>query len=217
MSNMDKVSSDFDDFHNMLLNPIEKYTGSILEVGSGEGHLSNYIHTKGRSIVSLDINGLKLAKAKQTYPNLNLIQGDAQNLPFSDNSIDIIISIENFEHLPDVNQHIFEVKRVLKSNGVFLIKTPNKIWDTPYWLAKGSSYKELKKPGSHISTQTYSELKKRLEINGFDVTFLNVTYLHPSRKQNGNYNILSNIFKYLNRYLPFYFKFSLFCIAVKKD
>ncbi len=191
---MDRLNSEFNDFHNMLLNPIEKYSGNILEVGCGDGHLSNYIHIKGRSIVSLDINDLKLSKAKQTYPNLNLIQGDAQNLPFSDNSFDIIISIENFEHLPDVNQHLFEVKRVLKSNGIFLIKTPNKIWDTPYWL-----------------------IKELLEMNGFDVTFLNVNYLHPSRKTNKHYYIFSNIFKYLNLYLPFYFKFSLFCIAVKKD
>lgn len=215
---MDRLSIAFNDFHNMLFNPIENHSGSILEVGSGEGHLSNHIHTKGRSIASLDINRLKLIKAKQTYPNLNLIQGDAQNLPFSNNSFDIIISIENFEHLSDVNQHILEVKRVLKSNGIFLIKTPNKIWDTPYWLLiKGWSYKELKKPGNHISTQTYYELKERLEINGFDVTFLKFKYLHPNRKKSWYYNIFNQAFKYIDYYLPLYFGFSLFCVAFKKN
>ena len=170
---MDRLSTAFNDFHNMLFNPIEKHSGCILEVGSGGGHLSNYIHTKGRSIVSLDINGLKLVKVKQTYPNLNLIRGDAQNLPFSDNSFDILISVENLEHLSDVNQHISEVKRVLKPTGIFLIKTPNKILDTPYWLIiKRASYKELKKAGNHISTQTYWELKGLLENNGFNVVFL---------------------------------------------
>lgn len=217
MSKMDRQNSVFNEFHNMLFNPIKSHSGNILEVGCGEGHLSDYIHINGRSIVSLDIKGLRLVKAKQTYPNLNLIQGDAQNLPFSDNSFNIIISIENFEHLPDVNQHIFEVKRVLKTNGIFLIKTPNKIWDTPYWLIKGQSYKELKKPGNHISTQTYYELKELLEINGFDVTFLIVDYLHPNRKQNRYYNVLAWLFKYIGYYLPYYLKFSLFCIAVKKE
>lgn len=119
VSEMDRMSSAFNDLHNILFSPIEKYSGSILEVGSDEGHLSNYIHTKDRLIVSLDINGLKLVKVKQTYPNLNLIRGDAQNLPFSDNSFDILISVENLEHLSDVNQHISEVKRVLKPNGIF--------------------------------------------------------------------------------------------------
>lgn len=215
---MDKISSEFNDFHNMLFNPIEKYSGSILEVGSGKGHLSNYIHTKGRSIVSLDIDGLKLVKVKQTYPNLNLIRGDAQNLPFSDNSFDILISVENIEHLPDVNQHISEVKRVLKPTGIFLIKTPNKILDTPYWLIiKRLSYKELRKPGNHISTQTYWELKGLLENNGFDVVFKKVNSLHPTRLKNKNYNILAKCFKYMNYYLPYYFNFSLFCIASKKD
>lgn len=212
---MDRPNSDFDDFHNMLFSPIEKYNGNILEVGSGEGRLSNFIHNKGRSIVSIDINGIRLIKSKQTYPNLNLIRGDAQDLPFPDNFFEVVVSIENFEHLPDVNRHLSEVKRILKPSGVFLIKTPNKIWDTPYWLLKGQSYKELKKPGNHVSTQTYYGLKGLLETDGFDVTFLAVNYLHPNRKQNRYYNIFAGLFKCANCYLPYYFRFSLFCVAVK--
>ena len=221
---MSRQNSVSDNFYDMLFNPIKKHNGSILEVGCGKGTLSDYIHTMGRSIVSLDIDGLELAKAKQTYPHLKLIQGDAQNLPFSDNSFDILISIENFEHLPDVDQHLFEVKRVLKPNGILLIKTPNKIWDTPYWLIiKRWTYKELKKPGCHISTQTYYELKKLLENHGFNVTFLTInalhpdSLLHPSRRQNERYNILAGCLSYINYYLPNYFKFGLFCVASTRD
>ena len=47
--------------------------------------------------------------------------------PSPDNSFDIIISVENLEHLPNIDQHLFEVKRVLKPNGIYLIKTPNKL------------------------------------------------------------------------------------------
>ena len=46
VNEMDRMNSAFNDFHNILFNPIEKYSGSVLEVGSGEGHLSNYIHTR---------------------------------------------------------------------------------------------------------------------------------------------------------------------------
>ena len=214
---MNKQSTDFDDFHNMLFSPVEKHKGRVLEVGCGEGYLSNYIFMKGRSIVSLDIDSLRLIKAKQLNPYLNLIKGDAQCLPFPDNSFDIIISVENIEHLPNVDQHLFEVKRILKPNGIYLIKTPNKLWDTPYWvILKGQAYKELKKPGNHISTQTYHGLKRLLEGSDFNVAFLTTDLLHPNRKQNEHYGLLASCFKYINYYLPNCLKPCLFCVAVNQ-
>jgi len=56
----------------------------------------------------------------------NLVNGTALQLPFSDNSFDLIIIQDVIEHLTDVNEFYSEVKRVLKSKGTVYLSTPNK-------------------------------------------------------------------------------------------
>jgi len=56
---------------------------------------------------------------------LNFMSGDIFSLPFADNSIDIIISSEVVEHLPDPTLAIEEMARVLKPSGYAMVTTPN--------------------------------------------------------------------------------------------
>ncbi|MBD78421.1 MAG: hypothetical protein CL840_05845 [Crocinitomicaceae bacterium] len=48
------------------------------------------------------------------------VVGDAENLPFEDNSFDVAIMDAVLEHIPDVGKAISEVSRVLKPNGLFV-------------------------------------------------------------------------------------------------
>lgn len=48
---------------------------------------------------------------------------DAQNIPFKDNSFDIVIANHMFYHVPDRKKALSEIKRVLKSNGLFFAST----------------------------------------------------------------------------------------------
>jgi SAM-dependent methyltransferase len=62
------------------------------------------------------------------YPNdLELVNGTALQLPFTDNSFDLIIIQDVIEHLTDVTDFYSEVKRVLKINGSIYLSTPNKL------------------------------------------------------------------------------------------
>lgn len=51
--------------------------------------------------------------------------GDIFKLPFADNSIDILISSEVVEHLPDPLPALQEMQRVLKPGGYAMVSTPN--------------------------------------------------------------------------------------------
>lgn len=53
-----------------------------------------------------------------------VISQDVQDLTFKDNSFDIIISAEVFEHVPDDRRGFCELLRVLKPGGVFLFTVP---------------------------------------------------------------------------------------------
>jgi SAM-dependent methyltransferase len=50
---------------------------------------------------------------------------DVQHLEFPDASFDLIVSSENFEHLPDQKAHVLELARVLRSDGLCFVASPN--------------------------------------------------------------------------------------------
>jgi len=56
---------------------------------------------------------------------IHFMSGDIFKLPFADNSIDILISSEVVEHLPEPLPAMKEMQRVLKSGGYAMVTTPN--------------------------------------------------------------------------------------------
>ncbi|HCS12828.1 MAG: hypothetical protein COS82_04480 [Zetaproteobacteria bacterium CG06_land_8_20_14_3_00_59_53] len=56
---------------------------------------------------------------------LRFLSGDIFNLPLADASVDIIISSEVVEHLPDPTPALWEMARVLKPGGYAMVTTPN--------------------------------------------------------------------------------------------
>lgn len=48
------------------------------------------------------------------------IKGDAENLPFQDNTFDVVIMDAVLQHVPDVSKAFKEVSRILKCDGVFV-------------------------------------------------------------------------------------------------
>ena len=56
---------------------------------------------------------------------IHFMSGDIFKLPFADNSIDILISSEVVEHLPEPLPALKEMQRVLKPGGYAMVTTPN--------------------------------------------------------------------------------------------
>jgi ubiquinone/menaquinone biosynthesis C-methylase UbiE len=54
-----------------------------------------------------------------------VVQGDAQQLPFADRSFDIVISCETIEHVPDAQGALNEMYRVTQPGGRLFLTTPN--------------------------------------------------------------------------------------------
>ncbi len=97
---------------------------SVLEVGCGRGGGLNFI--KGRlapgSVTGLDLNekAIKFCQNYHCQENATYVQGDAQNLPFENNSFDIILNVESSHRYPEPQLFFEEVYRVLRPGGYFL-------------------------------------------------------------------------------------------------
>ena len=96
---------------------------SVLEVGCGRGGGALFLtrsYNPG-SFLGVDIcnEAINFCKVNNHDPKLSFMQGDAQNLPLKDNSMDIAINIESSHRYPDVTKFFKEINRVLKSKGYF--------------------------------------------------------------------------------------------------
>jgi len=105
-----------------------KVAGRVLDFGAGTGHSSLEISKKGFTTVGCDLySEEKLQKYKALF-SLNkaeLIPYDGSNLPFEPESFDAVASLNVFEHIVFVDKALQEIHRVLKKNGVLIIKSPN--------------------------------------------------------------------------------------------
>ncbi|MBA3733323.1 class I SAM-dependent methyltransferase [Patescibacteria group bacterium] len=76
----------------------------------------------------LDISEKLCQIARQNNPEATIVKGDAENLPYADNTFDIVLMTETLEHMLDYSKAVKEVERVLKSRGVFIVTVPNRDW-----------------------------------------------------------------------------------------
>ena len=113
---------------NKLLLKKEMKNKKFLEVGCGLGYFSNKASEFGAKVTGIDI-GPKLIKInKQKTPNGKFLVSSASRLKFNDESFDIVLSTEVIEHVDHQNKAINEMFRVLKSNGILVITTPNRVF-----------------------------------------------------------------------------------------
>lgn len=95
-----------------------------LEIGSGRGGGADYVkrYFSPKSMTGLDFskNAIQFSQSTFSTADLKFIQGDAEQLPFEDNSLDVIINIESSHCYANMDQFIQEVTRTLKPGGYFL-------------------------------------------------------------------------------------------------
>jgi SAM-dependent methyltransferase len=83
-----------------------------LEVGAGEGVISARLHERFGSCVSLDLPDDILREEWRIRPGPRYLNGDAQQLPFADDSFDLVVCVEVLEHLVDPAKGLRELARV---------------------------------------------------------------------------------------------------------
>lgn len=100
----------------------------ILDAGCGDGIISVLAAKKGAKVTALDISLPNLERAKKLTKkngvyNIKFLQGDVENLPFPNNSFDLVISSQVLEHLPDFEKGLSEIKRATKKRAIITLPT----------------------------------------------------------------------------------------------
>ena len=100
--------------------------GRLLDVCCGSGFLLSQFENHFSKNDGIDMSPEAIEFGKQ-FTHAQLIVGNAEEMPYEDNSFDCIIATDAFEHIPDDYKAIQEVKRTLKPNGVAVIYVPSNV------------------------------------------------------------------------------------------
>jgi ubiquinone/menaquinone biosynthesis C-methylase UbiE len=96
----------------------------VLEVSCGHGGGASYVTRTQHpaSYTGLDLNaaGIEFCRERHNVPGLEFVHGDAENLPFPDESFDAVVNVEASHIYPHFERFLGEVARVLRPGGHFL-------------------------------------------------------------------------------------------------
>jgi len=92
-------------------------TMSVLDVACGPGYVSAAVKRLDALPIGVDFSENMVAIAKEMFPNISFLQGDAQELPFGNASFDRVLINFGLLHVSQPEKACAEACRVLKSGG----------------------------------------------------------------------------------------------------
>lgn len=136
----------------------------VLDIACGEGYGSFLLADRAKSVIGVDLSDevIKHARKKYTAFNLKFEQGNCISIPINDSSIDIVVSFETIEHHNHHDAMLYEIKRVLRPDGILVISTPER---------NQMSQNSQQRNEFHTKELSYSEFSELLSHHFKHTTF----------------------------------------------
>ncbi len=129
----------------------------VVDVGCGEGRFTRALATQGAEVFGIDINDAALAAASAAPGgrNVTYMLASAEDLPFEDASVDVVLYSNSLHHIDVDNmaQALGEAARVLKPDGKLCVIEP---------LAEGSYFEAMRlvKDETAVRAKAYEALMR---------------------------------------------------------
>lgn len=154
-----------------------KETLRILDIGCGNGSLTNLIAQNGYEVVGVEESQSGLKAARDSFPNRKFVEGSIYSLPYAEigDKFDIIIAAEVIEHLFSPRELVINSKTYLKQNGRLILTTPYHGYIKNIVLAVSGKMDKHFNPlwdGGHIKFFSVATMTNLLESECFgDIKF----------------------------------------------
>ncbi|CAB1064649.1 hypothetical protein D1BOALGB6SA_9445 [Olavius sp. associated proteobacterium Delta 1] len=168
----------------ILLEKVARWINTLpettwLDAACGDGQLADLVETH-RRMLGLDIEQIRLVRACD-HPYRLLVQASVTDLPFADQSLGGIVSIETLEHVEEISLSLAECARCLEPKGHLIISMPSvtlrSLWAmyrlrAPVYCCAEQHVRELSPitlKGFRHRFQTFKWFEKELSRCGFKV------------------------------------------------
>lgn len=148
----------------MALEKMKPLVKTCLDAGCGYGFVSFQLAKHGLNITALDSDHKRLSVAKKLnqilLPSVNFLKGSIYQLPFKDESFDLVVCLEVLEHLKNDKKALQEISRVTKNGGYTVISFPQ-------YQQNIKDFKKLGhiRPGYHLSDLQEQASKLGLQLD----------------------------------------------------
>lgn len=157
----------FEEEESYLLENISE-NDFVLDLGCGNGKNIETILRKTKKVTGVDNDPIATKKASETFKkrgDVKIILADASELPFQEDTFDVVTNLELIGNVGDLKQKIFqETHRVLKNTGILILSIyaetafdermkMYKSIDSPIEKIEGTTVYFDKSLGAHISEQ----------------------------------------------------------------
>lgn len=140
----------------------------ILDVGCGTGLMLQHLPAGS---VGLDINPRNVERARAYAPHARVDLGDAETLPYPDNTFGTVVCTEVIEHLVHPEKALAEILRVLRPGGVLIGSTPR---HSLLWRFRFLSFSHK---GDEPFHNEFTNKQLTALLNNFDVRTIKTTFV----------------------------------------
>ncbi|MEW6618564.1 MAG: class I SAM-dependent methyltransferase [bacterium] len=194
----------------------EKLIDPILDIGCGDGIFASMLFDDSIFMgIDLSMSEIALARRKKIYKNL--LVGSVEKLPFSSESFKTVSSNCVIEHIPNLENALKEIYRVLKKDGYFIFTVPSKLREvySPFpWMRQVgiNFFPNLMNKLLRLLWQEYhfyspGVWKEKLEQTGFEVVICEYFFPKEAYATYGRFLFFSAISlitkKIFNRWILF--------------
>lgn len=142
------------------INNLQQTKGILLDIGAGTGDFLAVAKQDGWQTIGIEPNDK--AKSIAQTKEVSLIENTAS---LEDQSIDVITMWHVLEHVPNVENQIKELKRLLKPSGTILIAVPNfKSYDAKYYNSYWAAF-DVPRHLWHFSKKSIENLFERENLH----------------------------------------------------
>jgi len=152
-----------------------KQFDTLLDAGCGTAPMLSLLTREfpDKHFTGLDLTPAMIEVAQSKHlPNTTLVVGDCENMPFEDNSFDIVINSQSLHHYPTPQAFFDNVKWVLKPGGSLILRDMSACAPLA-WLFNHVEMPVLNKVGyGDVAIHTTSEVRHYCQQAGLDVVTL---------------------------------------------